>query len=772
MWAQEKLWEKFHTHKDTGLTTDQANTLFKQLGENALTEKATTPWYVLLLKEFTGFFALLLWFGGILCFIGYAMDPSSEDNLFLGIVLCVVVLVTGIFSYQQTSKAASLMADFKNFIPKEALVMRDGSWKKIEARLLVPGDIIRLNGGDNIPADCILFNANEMKVNNASLTGESEDLLRVVDSRASNIFESPNVAFFGTMCTAGTGDGMVFKTGDGTVIGRIAGLATSADSAQTTLSREIERFIMFISIVAITLGIIFFILGLIIGYPIITDVIFAIGIIVANVPEGLLVTVTVALALTAKRMAKKFVLVKNLEAVETLGSTSCICSDKTGTLTQNRMTVSQLFFNGSICDAGVNWEIFKRLEEIETKKGADGNLKGLQQPQYDNKDGVFRVLVETIALATVSFFAYEPTSEDIRQLVSKKKKVSIKKLPKDVSKDTDPKLFEEYQSATTELIERECAKPYIKRNVEGDASETGLLKFIQPLLMAGPYGAFGVGGIDGLRKTHPTVVGIDDCPALIPFSSDIKFNLIIRDMNIAVTQPQRAEDNMYVFLKGAPERVVNRCSTMLTSGDGDEIPLSAEVETQIDLANKRFGGNGERVLAFARLKLDHIRFNKANGDQKPYPFDVKRWKSWKEVREFDAGINGWFPMWNLQLVGLVSLNDPPRPSVDISVLKCRHAGIRVIMVTGDQPPTAAAIAHKVNIISDPDLEYNKILELNPGMSENEAFAKCRAIVIHGDELAKVHAAEEALDDNEIEKGRKIMDWIRKPEVVFARTTPS
>jgi sodium/potassium-transporting ATPase subunit alpha len=129
-------------------------------------------------------------------------------------------------------------------------------------------------------------------------------------------------------------------------------------------------------------------------------------------------------------------------------------------------------------------------------------------------------------------------------------------------------------------------------------------------------------------------------------------------------------------------------------------------------------------------------------------------------------------MWNLQLIGLVSLNDPPRPTVDISVLKCRNAGIKVIMVTGDQPPTAAAIAHKVNIITNPDLEYNNILKSNPGMSEADAFAKCQAIVIHGDELARIHNEEEALDENEIEKGRKIMDWIRKPEVVFARTTPS
>ncbi len=161
---------------------------------------------------------------------------------------------------------------------------------------------------------------------------------------------------------------MVFKTGDGTIIGRIAGLAQSSDQQKTTLNIEIDRFILYISGIAIVLGVVFFVLGLIIGYPIITNVIFAIGIIVANVPEGLIVTVTVALALTARRMHKKFVLVKNLEAVETLGSTSCICSDKTGTLTQNRMTVSQVFVNGSVLDLSTNYEIYKRLLEKELEK--------------------------------------------------------------------------------------------------------------------------------------------------------------------------------------------------------------------------------------------------------------------------------------------------------------------------------------------------------------------------------------------------------------------
>jgi sodium/potassium-transporting ATPase subunit alpha len=142
-----------------------------------------------------------------------------------------------------------------------------------------------------------------MKVNNASLTGESEELLRIPEEKAKNIFESPNVGFFGTACTSGNGVGIVFKTGDSTVIGQIANLASSAETSETPLSIEIERFIKFISTIAVSLGVIFFILGFIYGYDAITNLIFMIGIIVANVPEGLLVTVTVCLALTAKKMA-------------------------------------------------------------------------------------------------------------------------------------------------------------------------------------------------------------------------------------------------------------------------------------------------------------------------------------------------------------------------------------------------------------------------------------------------------------------------------------
>jgi sodium/potassium-transporting ATPase subunit alpha len=135
------------------LTLDQITRKLETFGENTLTEKKAMPWYIAFLKVMTGFFALLLWFGGILCFIGYAATPTDVSNLYLGIVLFAVVIITGCFSYYQSSKSAALMAQFKNFIPPKALVIRDGNELGIEASKLVPGDLVRVKGGENIPAD-------------------------------------------------------------------------------------------------------------------------------------------------------------------------------------------------------------------------------------------------------------------------------------------------------------------------------------------------------------------------------------------------------------------------------------------------------------------------------------------------------------------------------------------------------------------------------------------------------------------------------------------
>lgn len=252
---------------------------------------------------------------------------------------------------------------------------------------------------------------------------------------------------------------------------------------------------------------------------------------------------------------------------------------------------------------------------------------------------------------------------------------------------------------------------------------------------------------------------------MIPFSSEIKFNLFVRDMDKNNKNPKDKKQNLMVVMKGAPERILRRCSKILINGEEKEFDEAARKE--VNYANDALGKLGERVLAFARFELDPEIFTK----DPAYEFDVKGWKKWMDVKERDANIKGWFPMWNLTLVGLVSLNDPPRPRVDLSVEKCRAAGIKVIMVTGDQPPTAAAIAHKVNIITNPELEFN-YMHKELKMDKDEAWQKCQAVVVHGDLLAEKHAEEDYMDDLDPEKGRFLIEWISKPEVVFARTTPS
>jgi sodium/potassium-transporting ATPase subunit alpha len=241
-------------------------------------------------------------------------------------------------------------------------------------------------------------------------------------------------------------------------------------------------------------------------------------------------------------------------------------------------------------------------------------------------------------------------------------------------------------------------------------------------------------------------------------------------MNTANPTPKTKEDNLCVFIKGAPDRIWTRCITILV--DGQPMPLTKDVLQELEEANDKFGNKGERVLGFSRLYLDPIVGNNYFNKSKIY--DVKEWSKFTTLDEIPANgeFPGYFPMQGLEFVGLCALNDPPRKGVDLSVLKCRAAGIKVIMVTGDQKNTGAAIAAKVNIISDVEREYNFLKRANPDWTEEELMAQSNAIVVHGDELAAVNFKEEGYDDAEIEKGRKVLDWISIKEVVFARTTPS
>lgn len=281
----------------------------------------------------------------------FLVNNLEHFQLYLSIVLIFVVVVTGIFSYTQEAKSSAIMDSFKKMVPKYAQVLRDGIKVSINSEDIVLGDIVDINCGEQIPADLRVITAVNCKVDNSSLTGESEPQPRKSNEGNETFIESKNILFFSTNCVEGRATGVVIRTGDNTFIGNIANLAANLEQGESPINKEIHHFIRLITIFSLILATIFFILSITSGYGAAESLVFFIGLIVANVPEGLLATVTVCLTLTAKRMAQKNCLVKHLEAVETLGSTSVICSDKTGTLTQNKMTVSHFWFSKNITTA-------------------------------------------------------------------------------------------------------------------------------------------------------------------------------------------------------------------------------------------------------------------------------------------------------------------------------------------------------------------------------------------------------------------------------------
>ncbi|KAJ8336427.1 hypothetical protein SKAU_G00376470 [Synaphobranchus kaupii] len=640
--------DRYGVDLSKGLTNAQALEILARDGPNALTPPPTTPEWVKFCHQLFGGFSILLWIGAILCFLAYSIQVATEDepvkdNLYLGVVLATVVIITGCFSYYQEAKSSRIMDSFKNMVPQQALVIREGEKLQINAENVVLGDLVEIKGGDRIPADLRVVSSSGCKVDNSSLTGESEPQTRSPEFTHENPLETRNICFFSTNCVPA--QGVVVATGDHTVMGRIATLASGLEVGQTPINKEIEHFIHIITGVAVFLGVSFFILSLILGYSWLEAVIFLIGIIVANVPEGLLATVTVCLTLTAKRMAKKNCLVKNLEAVETLGSTSTICSDKTGTLTQNRMTVAHMWFDNQIHEA----------DTTEDQSGAT----------FDKTSLTWTALSRVAALCNRA-------------------------------------VFKAGQDHT----------PILKRDTAGDASESALLKCIE----------LSCGCVRTMREKSNKV-------AEIPFNSINKYQLSIHEF-------EETPNGHLLVMKGAPERILDRCSKILMNGQ--EIPMNDDWRDAFQNAYMELGGLGERVLGFCHCLLPPSQF--------PRGF------------EFDCEDPN-FPTEQLCFLGLISMIDPPRAAVPDAVGKCRSAGIKVIMVTGDHPITAKAIAKGVGIISEGNETVEDIAErLNIPLGQvNPREAK--ACVVHGSDLKEMSA--EYLDD--LLKNHT--------EIVFARTSP-
>lgn len=380
--SSEEVLERFRTNAASGLTLLDAEKRLAKFGRNILTPPLQKSWWKKILVHFTDFFSLMLQFAALMCFIAYWVEPSEPMHLYLGIFLYSVVIVTSIFSYVQQYKSDRTLKEFRHFLPPKATVRRHGGQTfVIDASELVVGDIVEMRLGDKIPADIRILSSSRFTVDNSSLTGESEPIELDSDMTSADPLEASNLAFFGCLAVDGCCTGVVIATGDQTVFGDIARLTSAAagEAGQTTLQGDIHHFVINISIFAIAVGILFFVVGVFKGTKTIHNIVYSIGIIVSNIPEGLLATVTVSLTASARRMAQKNVLVKQLDAVETLGSTTVICSDKTGTLTQNKMNVSHMAYGGRVEDVHNNWippRVFQDFED-DTDRGARECLEAL-----------------------------------------------------------------------------------------------------------------------------------------------------------------------------------------------------------------------------------------------------------------------------------------------------------------------------------------------------------------------------------------------------------
>ncbi|XP_032530013.1 sodium/potassium-transporting ATPase subunit alpha-like [Danaus plexippus] len=350
----------YRTNINTGLTESFAKELYDTHGPNELKELRGNSYWKIFRHNLFGWFQCVLWCGAALNFIAYffseSIDPghggghSSKDYLYLGGIITATIIGTGLFGFYQEAKNMAVMSGFEKLVPPNATVIRDGVKRVIPNNQVVIGDIVEMSGGEVVPADVRILSCSNFKTDMSSLTGESEPIVHRPEYTNANPLESKNMVFFGSPITEGSAKGIVVATGELTQIGKIAGLVTGLEKEETPIAKEITHFIKLICGVAFTFGLMFFVMVFIIQKSWLSALQYMLGIILANVPEGLIVTLTVCMTLSAKQLKRKNCLAKTLQAVETLGSTSCICSDKTGTLTENQMNVSHLFCNFTIYD--------------------------------------------------------------------------------------------------------------------------------------------------------------------------------------------------------------------------------------------------------------------------------------------------------------------------------------------------------------------------------------------------------------------------------------
>jgi potassium/sodium efflux P-type ATPase len=596
-WYQQHIQEIFSRlgTSEHGLDDSQAKELLQRHGPNLIAEPEKISKIKLFFHQFASPLIYILILAGLIT--AYLQEYKDSS------VIVAVVLFNALIGFFQEFKAEKSVMALKQMAAPRARVVRQGREREIPSELLVPGDVVILDSGVKVPADVRLFRTVELRVDEAILTGESlpvEKTSATLEEDNLTPGDQKNMVFMGTVVLMGRGRGVVVETGGHTILGSIAEEVKRISPTQAPLQTKFARFANILGLIVLASSAVLFLLGVLTGENPRDMFMTVVAAAVATIPEGLPVVVTITLARSVALMAKRNAIIRKLPAVETLGSTTVICSDKTGTLTRNEMTVKLIY---------------------------DG------EKAYE-----------------VTGSGYNPTGEILQAWLP---------VEKSAQGDLERVLRIGLLCNEAELYEEDG-----QYKVSGDPTEGALI--VSALK----------GGLDPVnqRELFPQI-------AVIPFESDWGYMATLH----------QHQDKKYIFVKGAPEKVVNMCTECMF-GNGDKMKIIMRVADNL-------AKDGLRVLAMA--------FKEVSPDT-------------KEITHQDV-------TEGLIVAGLQGMIDPPREEVIEAIAGCRRAGIRVIMITGDHAVTAQAIARKLGIgDSDPKVTTGRELEQ---IGDDELYEKVKEVSV-------------------------------------------
>ncbi|RDB24075.1 Sarcoplasmic/endoplasmic reticulum calcium ATPase 3 [Hypsizygus marmoreus] len=636
--SPQDILQHFGVDPKQGLSPEQAAKHAEIYGKNELPEDPPTPLWELILEQFKDQLVLILLASAVISFVLAMLEDSAETTL-LGafvepLVILLILVANAAVGVIQESSAEKAIDALKEYSPDEAKVIRSGRIGKIHASELVPGDIVSVAVGDRIPADCRLVSvsSSSFRMDQAILTGESTSVNKGVETVADTKAvkqDMTNMLFSGTTVVNGTAHAIVVFTGERTAIGDIHKSITSQISEKTPLKRKLDDFGDMLAKVITVICILVWLVnirhfwdpshhgalkGAIYYFKI------AVALAVAAIPEGLAAVITACLALGTKKMAQKNAIVRNLPSVETLGCTNVICSDKTGTLTTNQMSVSHFLI-------------------------IDGNTGA---PREYTVEGTTFSPHGSVNSADGKGAAAELQSDPIQRLAEIASICNDAKVIYHAEKATYTNVGEPTEAALKVLVEKiGCRDAEVTKSLP-DLSEAARANAVN----------------DFIERSIPRLLTFE-------FSRDRKMMSVLARLN----------GTGALFVKGAPESVLERCTSVLVNGK--TIPLTPALRSTLLERTLLYGADGLRTLALAYVDVQDI-------DSAHYKSE-----SITDYARFEQ---------NLTFVSIVGMLDPPRPEVRQAVANCKAAGIRVICITGDNKGTAETICRHIGIFGhDEDL---------------------------------------------------------------------